>query len=44
MVRYRPFSGLSTVIMDYHVKDFVNTGFAQLEYDFRQPKNVPNGS
>jgi hypothetical protein len=42
MARYRPFSGLSTVIMDYYVKDFVNTGFAQVEYDFRQPKDVPN--
>jgi hypothetical protein len=42
MARYRPFSGLSTVIMDYYVKDFVNTGFAQVEYDFRKPKDVPN--
>jgi outer membrane porin, OprD family len=42
MLRYRPFSGFSTVFMDYNVKDFVNTGFAQAEYDFKQPKEVPN--
>ena len=42
MVKYRPFSGLSTIFMDYFIDDFVNTGFAQAEYDFQQPKNVPN--
>jgi hypothetical protein len=42
MVKYRPFSGLSIVVMDYNVQDFVNTGFAQAEYDFKQPKEVPN--
>jgi outer membrane OprD family porin len=42
MVKYRPFPGLSTAFMDYYVQDFVNTGFAQAEYDFRQPKTVPN--
>ena len=42
MLRYRPFSGLSTVIMDYYVQDFVNTGFAQVEYNFQRPKEVPN--
>ena len=42
MVRYRPLPGLSTVAMDYQVNDFVNTSFAQAEYDFRQPKDVPN--
>jgi len=42
MLRYRPFSGLSTVFMDYYVKDFINTGFAQVEYDFKQPKEFPN--
>jgi hypothetical protein len=42
MVKYRPIPGLSTTFMDYYVQDFVNTGFAQAEYDFRQPKNVPN--
>ena len=42
MVKYRPFSGFSTVFMDYYVQDFVNTGFAQAEYDFQRPKDVPN--
>jgi outer membrane porin, OprD family len=42
MVKYRPMPGLSTAFMDYYVQDFVNTGFAQAEYDFRQPKTVPN--
>jgi outer membrane porin, OprD family len=42
MLKYRPFSGLSTVVMDYYVRDFVNTGFAQVEYNFQQPKNLPN--
>jgi len=42
MVKYRPLSGFSTVLMDYQVQDFVNTGFAQVEYDFRQPKEFPN--
>ena len=40
--RYRPFLGLSTIVMDYYVPDFVNTGFAQAEYDFKSPNNVPN--
>ncbi len=42
MVKYRPVPGLSTAFMDYYVQDFVNTGFVQAEYDFRQPKTVPN--
>jgi hypothetical protein len=42
MLRLRPISGLSLVAMDYNVQDFVNTGFAQAEYDFKQPKGVPN--
>ena len=42
MVRYRPFSGFSTVFMDYYVQDFINSGFAQAEYDFKLPKEVPN--
>jgi outer membrane porin, OprD family len=42
MVKWRPLPGLSTVAMDYQVNDFINTGFAQAEYDFRQPKGVPN--
>lgn len=42
MVRYRPFSGFSTVFSDYYIQDFVNTGFFQAEYDFNQPKGTPN--
>jgi len=42
MLRYRPFSGLSTVIMDYYIQNFINTGFAQVEYNFQLPKEVPN--
>jgi hypothetical protein len=42
MVKYRPLPGLSVVGMDYQVNDFVNTGFAQAEYDFKQPKDVSN--
>ena len=42
MIKYRPFAGLSTVIMDYYLQDFVNTAFAQAEYDFRFPKDKPN--
>jgi hypothetical protein len=42
MVRYRPVAGLSLAAMDYNVQDFLNTGFAQIEHDFRQPNWVPN--
>ncbi|MET4387674.1 hypothetical protein ABIB73_003431 [Bradyrhizobium sp. F1.4.3] len=42
MVKYRPFTGLSTVVMDYYIQDYINSGFVQAEYDFKQPKNVPN--
>jgi hypothetical protein len=42
MVRYRPFSGVSTVFSDYYIQDFVNTGFFQAEYDFNRPKGTPN--
>ena len=42
MVKYRPFSGFSTILMDYYVEDFVNTGFAQAEYNFQRSKGVPN--
>jgi hypothetical protein len=44
MVKYRPIPGLSTVFMDYYVEDFVNTGFAQAEYNFQLPKDVPQWS
>jgi outer membrane porin, OprD family len=42
MLQYRPVSGLSLVAMDYNVQDFINTGFAQAEYDFKRPIGVPN--
>jgi hypothetical protein len=42
MVRYRPFAGLSTVFQDYYIQDFITSGFAQVEYDFAQPKDRPN--
>ena len=42
MIKYRPLSGLSLVAMDYNVQDMVNTAFGQVEYDFKQPKGVPN--
>ena len=41
MVKYRPFAGFSTAFMDYYVQDSVNTAFAQAEYSFQLPKNVP---
>jgi hypothetical protein len=42
MVRYRPVAGLSIAAMDYNVQNFINTGFAQVEYDFKQPDSMPN--
>lgn len=42
MVKFRPAAGLSTVFMDYYIQDYINSGFAQAEYDFKQPKGVPN--
>jgi hypothetical protein len=42
MLKYRPAPGLSFVAMDYNVQDLVNTAFGQVEYDFKQPKGVPN--
>jgi outer membrane porin, OprD family len=43
MVKYRPpvIPGLSTIFMDYYLQDFVNTGFAQAEYAFQVPKEMP---
>ena len=32
--------GYRLAAMDYNVQDFVNTGFLQAEYDFRQPKGA----
>jgi outer membrane porin, OprD family len=42
MIKYRPAPGLSLTAMDYNVQDVVNTAFGQAEYDFKQPKGVPN--
>jgi hypothetical protein len=42
MLRYRPFEGLSSVLMDYYLPDFVDTGFAQAEYTFQRAKDRPN--
>jgi len=41
MLKLRPIPGLSTTFMDYYVGDFVNTGFAQAEYSFQLPEDVP---
>jgi hypothetical protein len=42
MIRLRPMPGLALTAMDYNVQDNINSGFGQVEYDFRQPKGVPN--
>jgi hypothetical protein len=42
MLRYRPFEGLSTILMNYYLPDFVNTGFAQAEYTFQRAKDRPD--
>ena len=42
MLRYRPLEGLSTILMNYYVPDFVNTGFAQAEYTFQRTKDRPD--
>jgi len=44
MIKYRPFAGLSTALMDYYIQDFINTGFAQAEYNFQLPKDAPQWS
>ena len=43
MVKYRPTAipGLSTIVMDYYLQDFVNSGFGQAEYTFQIPKGMP---
>jgi hypothetical protein len=41
MVKFRPLPGLSAVLMDYYIEDFINTGFVQAEYNFQLPKGVP---
>jgi len=42
MFRVRPMPGLTAVVMDYYVEDFINSAFGQVEYNFQQPKGVPN--
>ena len=42
MIRLRPMPGLALTAMDYNVQDNINSGFGQVEYDFRQPKGLPN--
>jgi hypothetical protein len=42
MIRVRPMPGLALTAMDYNVQDNINSGFGQAEYDFRQPKGMPN--
>jgi len=42
MIRVRPLPGLSFVAMDYAVPGFINSSFGQVEYDFQQPKGMPN--
>jgi hypothetical protein len=42
MIRLRPVPGLVLTAMDYNVQNFINSGFGQAEYDFRQPKGTPN--
>jgi len=41
MVKYRPMPGLSTAVAAYHVQDFLNTEFGQVEYTLQLPKDVP---
>jgi hypothetical protein len=41
MVKYRPVPGLSAIVADYSLQDFVNTAFAQVEYTFQLPKDSP---
>ena len=42
MIRLRPMPGLVLTAMDYNVQNFINSSFGQAEYDFRQPKGMPN--
>ncbi|MEJ2379097.1 MAG: OprD family outer membrane porin, partial [Pseudolabrys sp.] len=44
LVKLRPFPGLSATFMDYYVEDFVNTGFAQAEYEFQGRRVLRIGS
>jgi hypothetical protein len=42
MFRHRPTPEFTWVVMDYYVQDFINTAFAQAEYDFKVPKDTPD--
>jgi hypothetical protein len=42
MLRLRPMPGLALTAMDYNVQNNINSGFGQIEYDFRQPKGAAN--
>jgi len=41
MIKYRPLPGLEAIFQDYIIKDVANTSFAQLEYKFQLPPDVP---
>jgi hypothetical protein len=41
MLKLRPITGFSTAFMDYYIDNFINTGFAQVEYAFQAPKDLP---
>jgi hypothetical protein len=41
MVKLRPTAGMSLIVMDYHIEDYINTGFGQVEYAFQTPKDTP---
>jgi hypothetical protein len=42
MFRYRPTPEFTWVVMDYYIQDFINTAFAQAEYDFKVAKDTPD--
>ncbi len=51
MARFRPFPGFSTVVMDYHIEDFINTGLrpgrirlSSAQGPFRTGSSVPTSS
>jgi hypothetical protein len=41
MIKYRPFTGLSLILMDYNIEHFINSGFAQAEYAFPAEAHLP---
>ena len=42
MVKFRPLPGLTAIVMDYYMQDFINTSFGQVEYNFQPSKQHPN--